>query len=84
MHEWIAYTYLCNIHTCLCKHTYLCNLEMAYTEAGALLLHIAGERMWMFLSSPCKSKAPPTVVQIAYNFCAKFNYQQLSKTIIPY
>ena len=39
----------------------LSELDQGSTEAGALLLHIAGERMWIFLSSPCKSKAPPTV-----------------------
>ena len=59
MHEWIAYTYLCNIHTYLCKHTYFCNLEIAYSSGPEL--------------------------QVAYNLCANglFNYQQLSKTIIP-
>ena len=36
MHEWIAYTYLCNIHTYLCKHTYFCNLEIAYSSGPEL------------------------------------------------
>ena len=40
--------------------------SLLYTIWGVLHLHIAGVRMWIFLSLPCKSEAPPIVHSKVY------------------